>query len=246
MTTEQLKTEKIAVEFRNAEELTRVMDMIGYKQKPPLCFPLFMRFNKGDYCNYCPLDEKYFYEDQGYTIIRASDIFHEKWYIKGCPELNQWVKDNNLSDILNMSGNFPGYYYLRGNSLMEWIYSCDKMDDYILITFHDFEKHFCQKISGYKCIKAYPRIKIDDTVMNSGENFAELWPEYWVPIYEELKIGEYELEFKPGQVKVGCTWYTSTDVLRLKKIMNYPHFTEIKFGNIVITEHMVDKMLNNI
>src|SRR3990167_10464902 len=69
-------------------------------------------------------------------------------------------------------------------------------NNYVIITMNQLLQNQKQienkKITGYKCIKAYPGVKLCEIQKCFEGSYQDSYPEYWEPIYEEeYKIGDW-------------------------------------------------------
>jgi len=109
----------------------------------------------------------------------------------------------------------------------------------------ELEKTMNKKIIGYKCIKAYPGVKLGATSNCNylTHKFCEENPEFWKPICEEdekIIIGEYKVFFHHKFILIDNQEYYLEELLKLRQFM-MTHSRQVKSFNVGCNEqHKVD------
>lgn len=110
-----------------------------------------------------------------------------------------------------------------------------------------------KQLTGYKLRKLIPGDKkstIGEVVKTTEkQDYYELLPDYWEPIYEEkvFQVGEFKADFRTnGFVKFGCQHFTKGELLAIKRLFHKEIDAQVTIGGVKITVEIMDYLISNI
>lgn len=199
-------------------------------------------------------------------------ILPEKWCIMRTVNnykiINDWFNKNNTR---NYTFDCTAYYIYSGCLNGNWIIINTTINpDYTEITFEQFCKYVLKEnimekeIIGYKCpINLYGgKLKKGDILDQKGsaqglsysKNLDNKYyipkeiVETWEPVYkqEELKLGEYIIEFKKNSIKVNNQEFDSEELLFIKSHIEKSSDNLVFIKGIKIIKELLQEILNKL
>ncbi len=188
--------------------------------------------------------------------------------------IGKWFNENNTvnSDNVNyITDNLLGkYYHFPKRETALNCHTGSKIDDnYTEITFEQFLKYILKEnvmekeIIGYKCpinlfgtsVKAGTIwVKINTLctyyILQSGDNGQHVPQEIvetWEPVYkqEELKIGNYPIEFKQGYINVNNSTFDREELNFMMQLLSKNN-TKLLIQDVEINKELLQKILDKL
>lgn len=218
--------------FSDSIQEVRWKNISYNQQRDSICFNPGFIYEKGVWAEVIKEEKEMYTVDyckKNKIAILTKNIEEYKEIIRICnpSKSEKFYGDNWYTIIYEITGS---YFDLRQQS-NSWL----DLSEYKVIAFEEFKQSnlsMNKKITGYKCIKAYPGVKLGE-VYPADSHTAKLYPEFWEAQYEpEFKVGDWvtTTTSRPGYEKgnAGETF----QITEIDKKKNHVYFAPVRAVDI--------------